>query len=89
MKETELYYLLALQKVEGIGNILAKKLLDMCDSAESIFKTKSTILNSIDGIGSTVIKNLKDKTIFEKAEKELKVIQQKKKRFLHCLKVFA
>jgi DNA processing protein len=76
MNETELLHLLALQKVEGVGDIVAKKLLSHCGNAESIFKTKSSQLSSIDGIGSILLSKLKNKTIFEKAEAELKFIKK-------------
>jgi len=76
MNETELLHLLALLKVENVGDIVAKKLLHHCGSAENIFKTKATKLHSIDGIGRGLIQNLKDKSVFEKAEKELLYIQK-------------
>ncbi|WP_304199929.1 DNA-processing protein DprA [Flavobacterium alvei] len=75
MTEQELFHLLALQQVEGVGDIVAKKLITHCGSAAEVFKTKSSQLASIDGIGSVLLKNLKDKTVFEKAEKELKFIK--------------
>jgi DNA processing protein len=75
MNETELFYLLALQKVEGVGDIVAKKLLTHCRNAETIFKTKSSQLSSIDGIGTVLLSKLKNKSIFEKAEEELKFIK--------------
>ncbi|MET0760306.1 MAG: DNA-processing protein DprA [Flavobacterium sp.] len=78
MNENDLFYLLALQKVEGVGDIVAKKLLSHCGNAETIFKTKATQLSAIDGIGSVLIKKLKDKTVFEKAETELKFIKENK-----------
>lgn len=74
MNHEELFHLLALQKVEGVGNVIAKKLLTNCGSAEEIFKSKKTKLTTIDGIGTVLLKNLADKTIFKKAEKELKYI---------------
>lgn len=78
MKETELFYLLALQKVEGVGDIVAKKLLSHCENAEAIFKTKSSQLSSIDGIGAVLLSKLKNKAIFEKADAELKFIENNK-----------
>jgi DNA processing protein len=75
MNETELYYLLALQKVEGVGDIVAKKLLNQCGDAATIFNTKASQLSSIDGIGSVLISKLKNKSIFAKAETELKYIE--------------
>lgn len=75
MTENELHFLLALQKVEGIGDIMAKKLLNHCGSAESVFKSKAAQLAAIDGIGKILLQNLKDKSIFGQAEKELQYIQ--------------
>ncbi|MCV9929670.1 DNA-processing protein DprA [Flavobacterium sp. LS1R49] len=74
MSEQELFYLLALQRVEGVGDIMAKKLLLHCGSAEAIFKTKLAQLASIDGVGSFLLRNIKEKSIFEKAQKELDFI---------------
>ncbi len=75
MTDNELLHLLALQRVEGIGDIMGKKLLNYCHTAEAIFKTKSSQLATIDGIGKILLKNLNDKTIFHQAEAELKFIQ--------------
>ena len=75
MIDQELLSLLALQKIEGVGDIIAKKLLHHCGTAENIFKTKSTHLTAIDGIGQFLIKNLKSKSVFLEAEQELKFIK--------------
>jgi DNA processing protein len=50
MTEQDLFYLLALQRVEGVGDIMAKKLLTHCGSRGS-FKTKTAQLAAIDGVG--------------------------------------
>ena len=83
MNSTELFNILALLKVEGVGDIVAKKLINHCGSAESVFKTKSNQLQSIDGIGDVLIKNLKDITVFEKAEQELRFIEKEKSNVLY------
>lgn len=75
MNDSELFYLLALQKVEGVGDIVAKKLLSHCGSAENVLKTKASQLAAIDGIGSVLRAKLKDKSIFEKAETEIQFIK--------------
>jgi DNA processing protein len=75
MKDQDLFHVLALQQVMGVGDIVAKKLINHCGSAESVFKTKTSQLAAIDGIGSTLLQKLKDKTIFEKAEQELQFIK--------------
>ncbi|GEP50072.1 DNA processing protein DprA [Flavobacterium noncentrifugens] len=76
MRHEELFYLLALQKVEGVGDIVAKKLISHCGTAENVFQTKAAQLKMIDGIGSMVLRNLKDKLVFEKAEAELRFIEK-------------
>lgn len=82
MNDTELVHLLALLKVDGVGDIVAKKLLNHFTTAENIFKAKANQLESIDGIGRILIKNLKDKSVFKIAEAELKFI---KENDINCL----
>ncbi|KRD11393.1 DNA processing protein DprA [Flavobacterium sp. Root901] len=76
MSDQELFYLLALMKVDGVGDIIAKKLLTHCGNAESIFKSKPNQIAAIDGVGAVLIKNIKDKTVFEKANNELQFIKK-------------
>ncbi len=75
MTDQDLFSLLALLKVDGVGDILGKKLLHSFGSASEIFKAKNSKLAAVDGIGSVLLKNLKDKTIFEKADRELSFIK--------------
>jgi DNA processing protein len=74
MSDQDLFYLLALLKVDGVGDIMAKKLLSHCGNAEAVFSTKKNQIAAIDGIGASLLKNLQDKTVFEKAAKELEFI---------------
>lgn len=85
MNQTELLHILALTRVEGIGDVVAKKLINHCGSAENVFNAKPNYLKSIDGIGDNLIKKLKDKTVFEKAEKELRFIENEKIKALFYL----
>lgn len=57
MNFEDLFYILALQKIEGVGDIVAKKLINHCGSAKEIFSAKSQQLRSIDGIGEVLIKS--------------------------------
>ncbi|WP_348812082.1 DNA-processing protein DprA [Flavobacterium maritimum] len=75
MVEQDLFHLLALQRVEGVGDIMTKKLLTHFGDAASVFKAKASQLAAIDGVGSVLLKNLKDKSIFEKANQEIQFIQ--------------
>lgn len=78
MNEQELFYLLALLKIDGVGDIIGKKLLSSFGDASAIFSAKSSQLAAIDGVGTVLLKNLKDKSVFEKAEKELSFIKNNK-----------
>lgn len=75
MTDQDLFHLLALQQVEGVGDIVAKKLITHCGNATEVFNAKSTQLAAIDGIGSVLLQKLKDKTVFERAEQELHFIK--------------
>lgn len=76
MLPNELFYTLALSQVEGVGDVLAKKLIHHCGDAETVLKSKPATLAKIDGIGRNLLKNLQSKTIFEIAEKELQFIEK-------------
>jgi DNA processing protein len=78
MTNQDLFYLLALQKVEGVGDIIAKKLVAHCGSAQAVFESKNSQLASIEGIGTVLTENLKDKMVFDKAALELKYIEENK-----------
>ncbi len=69
MNTNELFHLLALSQVDGVGDIVAKKLISHCGSAENVFKSKLKALKAIDGVGEMLVKNLKDKSVFEKPKK--------------------
>jgi len=75
MRHEDLFYLLALQKVDGIGDVVAKKLIAHCGSAEAVFKATASSLKAIDGIGWIRLRNLRDKKIFEAAEAEVRFIR--------------
>ncbi|AFU68087.1 DNA protecting protein involved in transformation DprA/Smf [Psychroflexus torquis ATCC 700755] len=75
MQEQELLYLLMLHKMQGIGHINAKKLLQYFGSATALFQASANDLKEVDGIGSKRIKTLRDSAIMKGAEQELNFIQ--------------
>jgi len=75
MSEENLYHLMALLRIEGVGDIMAKKLISHFGSAEAVLNAKPAQLATIDGVGSVLLNNLKDKTVYEKARQELNFIQ--------------
>jgi len=70
-----LKYEIALTLIPNIGDILAKKLLSYCGSAEQIFKEKRSTLEKIPGIGSIYAQSILNHSVFDRAEREM--------RFLH------
>ncbi len=83
MNSTELFNTLALLKVDGVGDIVAKKLINHCGSAENVFAAKAKQLKGIDGIGDVLINNLSDKTVFERALAEMEFVETEKITVLH------
>lgn len=76
MLHNELFYTLALLKVEGIGDVVAKKLIKHCGSSTAVFQSSKKSLIAIDGIGELLYKNLQEKAVFQLAEKELRFIEK-------------
>ncbi len=76
MLEEDLLYVLALQRVKGIGDINAKKLISHCGSAKKVLTAKRQTLEKINGIGSFTLKNLFDSANLKDAEKELQYIKK-------------
>jgi len=76
MKTSELFYTLALLQVEGVGDVLAKKLIHHCGNAEEVFAAKKSQLQKIEGIGTTLVKNLHNKAVFAKAYAELQFLSK-------------
>ena len=76
MTTSDLYYTLALLKVEGVGDIVAKKLISHCGSAEKVFTAKKKQLFAIDGVGEVHFKNLQQASVFDFAKAEIDFIEK-------------
>lgn len=66
--EQEKLYQVALSFVPGIGDINTKQLVSYCGSAEAIFKSNKSKLNSIPGIGAKTVTAINNHNTLEKAE---------------------
>ncbi|QYJ69102.1 DNA-processing protein DprA [Flavobacterium litorale] len=75
MTDIELLNTLALLCVEGVGDIVAKKLIHHCGSVQNIFLASRSQLLAIDGVGDVLYKKLQDKAVFRRAEAEMKFIK--------------
>jgi DNA processing protein len=75
--QTEEFYLLALQSIEGLGAIKSNILLQHYKSASDIFNLSKKDLTDIgNGIGKPIVDQIVDKSSFIKAEKEYKFCQK-------------
>jgi len=76
MTDIELLNTLALLRIEGVGDIVAKKLINHCGSAEGVFAAKKSQLMAIEGVGEILYNNLKNKDVFKLAENEVKYVRE-------------
>lgn len=76
MTDNELFNALALLRVDGVGDIMAKKLITHCGSAEEVLKAKKGKITAIDGVGEIAWQNLQNANIYKLAEAEMKFIEQ-------------
>ncbi len=67
-------YKIALTLIPNIGDILAKRLVAYCGSAEAVFEEKKSSLEKIPGIGSSLSYEVINHNIFQRAEDEIKFI---------------
>jgi DNA processing protein len=85
VSEKKLLYQMALTLVPGIGDVLGKKLVTCCGSAEAVFREKNMLLTKVPRVGDKILAALSDKTILERAEKELAFIEKFRIRALFFL----
>lgn len=71
-----LLYQIALTLVPGVGDILGKKLVSYCGSAEAVFREPARLLRKIPRVSETLLEALSQKDIFARAEREMAFIQR-------------
>lgn len=76
MNKENLFHLVALSLVPGIGPVNAKSLIGYCGSASNIFKTKKHALLKIPGIGDATAASILEHTVFKRAEQEMEYIEK-------------
>ncbi len=67
---------IALTMINGVGDILARHLLESLGDAEAVFAEKSRLLERVPGIGQALSAAIKHPDVLRKAEKELAFIQK-------------
>ena len=69
-------YQIGLTMINGVGDILARHLLQALGEAEAVFTEKQQLLGRIPGIGSDIAAEIKRPEILQRAEKELAFIEK-------------
>ena len=64
-------YQIGLTMINGVGDILARHLLEALGDAEAVFTEKRQSLEKIPGIGDSIIAEIKRADVLLRAEKEL------------------
>jgi len=77
-KVDQLIFQIGLTLIPGIGDVLGKKLVSVCGSAEAIFKESHHRLRKMPRLGGLLVQSLADKGILLRAEKELAFIERYK-----------
>ena len=69
-------YQIGLTMINGVGDILARHLLQTLGDAEAVFAEKKPLLEKVPGIGSHIAAEIKRPEILQRAEKELAFIEK-------------
>ncbi len=75
-KKENLLYAIALSQVEGIGPVLARKLIQEIGTPKAVFQESSRRLLTIEGMGSERVRVLRNSKTLQRAEKELNILER-------------
>ncbi len=73
--ESDLLYVLALQKIPGLGSITIKKLIEIYEDPKAIFEDNRSHQKLIKGINKDVLKALDDSSILKAASSEIEFLK--------------
>ncbi|MEI7895915.1 MAG: DNA-processing protein DprA [bacterium] len=76
MPEDKLLYQIGLTLIPGVGDILGKKLVSLCGTAEAVFRESRHHLKKVPRIGDLLAKAVGNSGILERAEKEIRFIER-------------
>jgi DNA processing protein len=76
MTNQNLLYNIGLTLVKGVGDIIAKQILQSVGDAEVLFKEKKRLLERIPGITPRILTSLQDPDVLNRAEKEIDFIRK-------------
>lgn len=81
--EDPLLYQIGISLIPGIGDVNGKKLISFCGSAEAVFKSSRKALNTIPGMGDTLVNNILNQKVLTRAAREIEFIRKNKIQSLY------
>lgn len=76
LNEDEKKYQIALTLIDGVGDVIAKKLLAFTGSAKAVFFAKRNELEKIEGIGKVLVRAILSADVLARANQELKWMEK-------------
>ena len=76
LNEDKKKYQIALSLIEGVGDVIGKKLLAFTVSAKAVFFAKRSELEKIEGIGKALKKAILTNDVLAMSEQELKWMEK-------------
>lgn len=76
MADKELKYKIGITLINGVGDVLAKRLIAYCGSAEGVFKEKKNKLIKIPGVGRINVKSILGQDVLQRAEEEIEFVEK-------------
>jgi hypothetical protein len=74
----DLLYQIGITLVKGIGNVIAKQVIETLGDASLLFKEKARLLERIPGISRRIIAEIHRPEVLQRAEKEVSFIEKNK-----------
>ncbi|MFH1319692.1 MAG: DNA-processing protein DprA [Bacteroidota bacterium] len=76
MQDEQLKYRIGLSLIDGVGDVVAKRLIAYCGGVEAVFKEKKGNLLKIPLVGSGIANAILAQTVLSRAEQEIAYIQK-------------
>ena len=76
MSEEKLLYQIGLTLIPGVGDVLGRKLVSLCGSAEAVFREPKQHLKKMPRIGDLLAQAVGNREILMRAEKEVSFIER-------------
>ncbi len=81
IREEQLFYTLALTMVDGLGPIRIRRLIEICGSAEEVFRQSSDLLKMTRGFSGKCLRNIVQFGSFDRVEAEMRFLEKRSLKY--------